>query len=248
MSSLDSAIRILQCLSPERPRLRVSEVAEHLKIPKSTVSRLLKSLSEGGVLDRDEDTKEYVAGPVSLQLGGLYMAKHNLLDLVDDAVRRLVDRFGFTGYVAVLDRGEAVVLRCRHGGYPLKFVLEVGTRQPAAEAALGVGLLAQLTEADLLKTFAPSQAAMRHIEDCRRQGWIEVPCISVPEITAIGSAVDVSDSSHAAIGFSISFPNSAADRALRDEIAAEVAKTSKKLSAIAAQFSSQQSNGQLRRI
>lgn len=249
MSSLESAIRILHCLSPETPRLRVSELSDRLKMPKSTVSRLLKTLSEGGVLDRDDDTKEYVAGPVTLQLGGLYMAKHDLLDMVDDAVRRLVDQFGFTGYVAVLDRAEAVILRCRQGGYPLKFVIEVGTRQPAAEAALGIGLLAQLDQAALTRalsapradtyTHPPAETTLAQIEEFRRKGWVEVPCISVPEITAIGSAVEVAGGKHPAIGFSISFPDSAVDNALRAEIAAEVGATARQLSSIAAHFAGQ---------
>lgn len=254
MSSLESAIRILHCLSADRPRLRVSELSERLKMPKSTVSRLLKTLSEGGVLDRDEDTKEYVAGPVTLQLGGLYMAKHDLLDLMDDAVRKLVDQFGFTGYIAVLDRAEAVILRCRHGRYPLKFVLEVGTRQPAAEAALGIGLLAQLGEHELAQALAaprpddscthpPAETTLAQIVDFRRQGWIQVPCLSVPEITAIGSAVDVSRSSRPAIGFSISFPDSAADEAMRARIAGEVSMTARRLSSIAAHISGMQFSG-----
>lgn len=251
MSSLESAIRILQCLSPETPRLRVSELAERLALPKSTVSRLLKTLSEGGVLDRDAETRAYMAGPMTLQLGGLYMAKHDLLDLVDDAVRRLVEQFRFTGYVAVLDQSEAVILRCRQGGYPLKFVLEVGTRQPAAEAALGIGLLAQLGEEELAHTLAllpadnsyphpPSDTTRALIAAFRRDGVVEVPCLSVPEITAIGSAVSVPAGNQPAIGFSVSFPDSAADRAMRARIAAEVAATARKLSAVAARFAGQQ--------
>lgn len=244
LSSLESAIRILHCLSADTPRLRVSELSERLNMPKSTVSRLLKTLSEGGVLDRDDDTKEYVAGPVTLQLGGLYMAKHDLLDLVDEAVRELVDRFGFTGYVAVLDRAEAVILRCRHGRYPLKFVLEVGTRRPAAEAALGIGLLAQLDENALAQVLAtprldssyahpPVEATLAQIADYRKRGWVQVPCLSVPEITAIGSAITVPPGNQPAIGFSISFPDSAADAATRERIAAEVSKTARRLSPIA---------------
>lgn len=254
MSSLESAIRILHCLSPETPCLRVSELSERLKIPKSTVSRLLKTLSDGGVLDRNDDTREYVAGPVALRLGGLYLAKHDLLDMVDEEVCRLVQQFGFTGYVAVLDRAEAVILRCRHGTYPLKFVIEVGTRQSAAEAALGIGLLAQLEQNALMSALAapriddsyihpPAETTLAQIEEFRQKGWVEVPCISVPEITAIGSAVDVSGSNQPAIGFSISFPDSAADSALRAKIAAEIGAAARKLSSIATHFASQQSPG-----
>jgi DNA-binding IclR family transcriptional regulator len=247
MSSLESAIRILHCLSADTPRLRVTELSDRLSLPKSTVSRLLKTLSEGGVLDRDPETKEYVAGPITLQLGGLYMAKHDLLDLVDDAVRRLVEQFRFTGYVAVLDQSEAVVLRCRQGAYPLKFVLEVGTRQPAAEAALGIGLLAQLGEDELSQVLAapreqdsyvhPTEQETRAlIAAFRRDGWVAVPCLSVPGITAIGSAVIVAGSRQPAIGFSVSFPDSAVDRALRGRIAAEVCAAARKLTSVASRF------------
>lgn len=251
MSSLESAIRILHCLTADTPRLRVSELAERLRIPKSTVSRLLKALSEGGVLDRDEGTKEYLAGPLTLQLGGLYMAKHDLLDLVDDSVREMVQRFGFTGYVAVLDRAEAVVLRCRQGRYPLKFMLEVGTRWPAAEAALGIGLLAQLDGPELARILEapqgddsrphpPAATTMVQIEEFRRQGWIQVPCLSVPEITAIGSAAAVSLGNQPPISFSIAFPDAAVDEGMRERIAAEVARTARRLSSIASHISGMQ--------
>ena len=248
MSSLESAIRILHCLSPETPHLRVSELAQRLNIPKSTVSRLLRTLSDGGVLDRNENTKEYAAGPVALQLGGLYMARHDLLHLVDEAVRKLVERFGFTGYVAVLDRAEAVVLRCREGGYPVKFLLEVGTRQPAAEAALGIGLLARLNEAELRQVLEapryddsyihpPVETTLGWISEFRRQGWVEVPCVSAPEIAAIGAVVDTPPGGQQAIGFSLSFPVSAADAAIRQLMATQIREVALELSSIATSVS-----------
>lgn len=244
MSSLESAIRILQCLSSETPKLRVTDLSQRLLLPKSTVSRLLKTLNEGGVLDRDPETREYVAGPMTLQLGGLYMARHDLLDLVDEAVRHLVGQFQFTGYVAVLDQSEAVVLRCRQGAYPLKFVLEPGTRQPAAEAALGIGLLAQLSPEELARVLAVPREDASYVHPApdetreliarfRRDGWVEVQCLSVPDITAIGSAVLVPGGRMPAIGFSVSFPDSVADRAMRARIAAEVAAAARRLSSAA---------------
>lgn len=217
-------------------------------MPKSTVSRLLRTLSDGGVLDRNEDTKEYAAGPVTLQLGGLYMARHDLLHLVDEAVRKLVDRFGFTGYVAVLNRAEAVVLRCRHGAYPVKFLLGVGTRRPAAEAALGIGLLARLGEAELRAALEaprsddtyvhpPVETTLGWIGEYRQQGWVEVPCASAPEIAAIGSAVDTPPGGQQAIGFSLSFPVSAADAVMRQRMATQIRETAQELSSIAARVS-----------
>lgn len=233
MSSLDSAIRILKCLTLETPALRVSEIAERLGLPKSTVSRLLKTLSESGILDRNDETRQYVAGPMALQLGGVYMANNNVLDLVDEAVRRLVELFRFTGYIAVLEDSELVVLRCRQGGYPLKFVLEIGSRHPAVDAALGIALLAKLDDAGLERALTHAKAANPPasfnlgatkdlVEQVRRDGYIEIPCLSVPGITAIGSAVYVPGIQKPAVGFSISFPTIAANQELRDRMARQV--------------------------
>ncbi|QDC01649.1 IclR family transcriptional regulator [Mesorhizobium sp. 8] len=246
MSSLESAIRILQCFTPGTPRLRVTELAERLDLPKSTVSRLLKTLSDGGMLDRDEATRQYDAGPVALQLGALYMAKHSLLDLVDEAVSRLVERFPFTGYVAVLDGADAVVLRCRQGGYPLKFVLDIGTRQPAAEAAMGIGLLSQLDETKLEEALRAGRnagdnvipATREAISHFKREGWVEVPCLAVPGITAIGSAVLPPNDREPAIGFSMSFPDAAVDNQKRTEIAREVLTTAQHLTRAATRLAS----------
>ena len=234
MSSLVSALRILQCLTPETPRLKVSEIAERLDLPKSTVSRLLKTLSEGGVLDRDEETRQYFAGPRALQLGGLYMAQNDLMDFVDEAVLDLVNTYGFVGYIGVLDDLDVIIIRHRQGSYPLKYVLPVGTRQFAPAAALGIGLLAQLDEGEV-ETLAETcssdpdfdpEVMKANIASHARSGFIEVSCKPVPGISAIGSAVHVPGSNEPPIGYSLSFPEAAANAAMRKHMSRSVASIS----------------------
>jgi len=236
MSSLATGLRLLQRLSPEQPFLRVSEVAQTLALPKSTVSRLLKALATSGLLEREEAGRGYRCGPLALHLGNLYLAQHSLLDLVDDALLALVERFAVTGYAGVLNGTEIVLLRVRQGRAPLRIVYEVGGRVPAHVTAIGMALLARLDDARISKLYGPTlvyapMAAripvgrfLKEIELVRRRGWAASLGTTHAGIGAIGAAV-ASPNEHQPIGFSLSFPLIDADRARQQEIAAAVTQS-----------------------
>lgn len=238
MSSLDSAIRILHCLSASSPRLRVSDIAERLELPKSTVSRLLRTLSEGGLLERNAESRQYAAGSLALRLGSLYLSEHSLIGRVDDAVHRLVERYGFVGYVGVLDGANIVILRHRFGSYPVRYVVEIGTRLPAIETALGIALLgctgahvpgSENSGKSSHGRARMSREALSAVKRWCRERSIEIPCNSVPGISAIASAVELGPEMGPAVGFSLSFPDTAADASLRRAMAAAVARASRVL-------------------
>lgn len=234
MSSLESAIRILQSLSAERPTLRVSDAALELNIPKSTVSRLLKTLSEGGLLERQDGGRQYSVGPLLLHLGGLYVSTHNVLDLVDRFLARLVETYGFTGYAGILDGADVVVLRQWQGNHPLRLVLDVGSRLPAEQTALGLSLLSNCDDPVIAERLGPSvlhpvtgeavplAATMADIARCRSAGWIEVPCATAPGITSLGAVIKADGGNQPDISMSMSFPDHAADAALRQDMVAEL--------------------------
>jgi DNA-binding IclR family transcriptional regulator len=233
MSSLATGIRLLQRLSAEQPFLRVSEIAAALALPKSTVSRLLKALATSGLLEREETGRGYRCGPLALHLGTLYLAQHSLLDLVDDALVQLVERFAVTGYAGVLNGSEIVLLRVRQGRAPLRIVYEAGGRVPAHVTAIGMALLARLDDARVAALYGPTlvyepMAArlsigrfLKELALVRRRGWAASLGTTHAGIGAIGAAL-ASPSEHQPIGFSLSFPLIDADRARRQEIAAAV--------------------------
>jgi DNA-binding IclR family transcriptional regulator len=233
MSSLDTGLRLLRRLTPAQPFLRVSEVASELALPKSTVSRLLKALAANGLLEREDSGRGYRCGPLALHLGNLYLAQHTLLDLVDDALVQLVERFAVTGYAGVLTGTEIVLLRVRQGQAPLRIVYEAGSRVPAHVTAIGMALLARLPDprikalyGDTL-AYAPMQARtpiarfLKELEQVRRHGWAASLGTTHVGIGAIGAAV-ASPNEQQPIGFSLSFPLMDADRARRQEIAEAV--------------------------
>jgi DNA-binding IclR family transcriptional regulator len=221
MKSIEAAMRILNLVDHHRPVLRVGEVSRELGLQKSTVSRLLRTLSEHEVVERERGGQGYVAGRRSLLLADLYLSAHTLLDRVEEAVNTLVAEFEFVGYAAALSGPDIVILRLKHGRYPLRLVREVGTRIPAWRTAIGRALLARQPDADvqaLLKAMlkpAERAAAVAEIEKIRQSGVSFIESAIIPGIAAIGTSV-ASANDGQALGFALSYPLSATDKGMRE--------------------------------
>ncbi len=229
MSALTTAIDILHCFSPETPELRVSEVARRLSVPKSTVSRLLKKMLHQGLVEQDAKNRRYRPGPLAFRLGTLYQAHLQILDLADAAVEVLVEEFGLTGYVGILDGTDVVVLRARQGSYPVRFVVDPGYRGPAFATAIGKALLARLDD-DMLCALLPPvltydatdlslarEDLLLDLEETREQGWTESIERIVFGFGAVGAAVGMADGQQA-VAFCLSYPTKAEFEEQRDRM------------------------------
>jgi IclR family transcriptional regulator, acetate operon repressor len=217
MSSVASAIEILQCFSPNSPQLKVSDVAARLGMPKSTVSRLMKTMREGGLLDQDGESRQYVPGQLAFRLGSLYLANFKVLEQADRAVMELVSEFGMTGYVGVLSGSDVIILRARQGSYPVQVVLGQGQRIPAFVTAMGRMLLARLEDDDVRRLYPAELFYKRtmirmHIDQLladlhhlRNRQWVEALETTFAGIGAIAVAVEGGPGEQT-IGFGLSFP------------------------------------------
>jgi DNA-binding IclR family transcriptional regulator len=217
-------MRILSLLSQDRPVLRVGEVCRELEVPKSSVSRLLKTMSDHGLLEREQRGQGYVSGRRSLVLADLYTARHTLLDLIDVTLDNLITEFGFAAYAAVLTGPDIIVLRLKHGRYPLRLVQEVGKRIPAFQTAIGRALLARLSDEEALVLIKEREgskskavAALQELRRIRQSGIATTTSTVIPGISAIGAALH--DPARAeSLGFSISFPSAASNPDLDDRM------------------------------
>lgn len=225
MSSLENGLRILALLSPQRPVLRVGEVCRELDIPKSSVSRLMKALGDHGLLEKGGDEAGYVVGRRALVLSDLYLARHSLLGSIETAVAELVAEFGFVGYIGAPAGRDIVILRRKHGSYPLRLVQEVGQRLSPHLTAIGRALVARRPQAQAVATLTgggmPESDALEALSEIRRSGVARVTSAIIPGISAIGAAV-ADPARGEVMGFSLSFPLSAADERLRARMAARV--------------------------
>lgn len=221
MSSLENGLEILSLLSKERPILRVGEVCRELGMPKSSVSRLLKTLSEYGFLERGNRELGYCAGRRALALAELYLADRSLLDFIDSAMDALIQEFQFAAYAGILSGPDLIILKLKHGTYPLRLVHDIGKRMPAYPTAIGRALLARKSDdeaIDLIEEHAEGRIDQglirKELADIRRAGVAMTSSTLIPGIAAFGVAV-AHPGNDEMLGFSVSFPTSAADRSLQ---------------------------------
>ena len=229
MSSLETAVTILQCFTAATPDLAVSEVSKRVGVPKSTVSRVLRAMAANGLVEQHPGTRRYRVGLLPFRLGQLYQAHVKVLEMVEAETAGLVEATGFTGYVSVLNGADIVILRSRHGRYPVRMMLESGYRVAAFTTAVGKVLLARRSNAELLAMLPPVlthdvtglrkpiSKFLAELDEVRARMWADSRQETFPGIGAIGAAVGSADEQQP-VGFSLSFPVSAAPAMRHDEM------------------------------
>ena len=117
--------------------------------PKSSTSRLLRQLKECGLLEQDAVTRRYRPGLLTFELGRLHRAHDDLIGMAERELREVCARTGHTGYIAVLDGCEQVVLRIVPGSNPLRVVNPPGQRTAALITSNGRAMLARLSDQEI---------------------------------------------------------------------------------------------------
>ncbi|QYD73467.1 IclR family transcriptional regulator [Paraburkholderia edwinii] len=90
VAALDRAFAILFAFRPDDKGLSLAELAARTGLYKSTILRLIASLTHHRMLLRSEDGR-YLIGPAALQLGALYQRGLQLADVVLPLMRALRD-------------------------------------------------------------------------------------------------------------------------------------------------------------
>ena len=126
------------------------ELAAELKLPKSSVSRLLATLAEHGFLERSKGAPGFEIGRGIARLGNLYHPYDAALQLADDALDGLVRQYPVTGYLAHLVDEQVQILRTREGAAVTRHVVPEGALLPTPVTAIGKALLTRLPDPELL--------------------------------------------------------------------------------------------------
>lgn len=147
MTTLENSVAILKLfkhidLTQEQPGLTFTDIAEALSLPKSTVSRLLSTMENEGLLERDPQSRCFRLGRMLLSLTSRYLSTP-LVDCASPMMVRLAAETSCTGYISVLDGREIMVMRLFQGRMFIQLVTPPGSRMPAAHTSVGRALLAR---------------------------------------------------------------------------------------------------------
>lgn len=146
LSSVSNAVRVLCAFSAAEPEMGVSELARRLGLGKSTVHRLLSTLSEGDLIERNPRSGKYRLGLKVYELGTVVSSRLNLHEAVALHIDELRDLTGETVHVGILDGGEVVYVERRESPHTLRLFGHVGHRNLAHCTSTGKVLLAHIAD------------------------------------------------------------------------------------------------------
>lgn len=153
--SVTTALRVLEAVAEQQP-VGVSELSRQLGIPKSSVQRILFTLSDvGWVVPGPGTARQWSLGSATALLADRSLA-FSVRRLVRTQLLRLRDETGESTYVAVLEGDEAVFVDAIQSPHSVRTAIEPGVRVPLHATGSGKALLAGLPPDELDHVLAGS--------------------------------------------------------------------------------------------
>jgi IclR family acetate operon transcriptional repressor len=199
--SVSKAIRLLEEFAKEPGVFGVIELARAVDMDKSSVSRMLRTLEQAGMVAQDPASQRYTLGIALAVLGQKALRRLNIRDLARPAIARLVATTGECAHLAILANDRALYVEQAAPPHGIGMDAPIGTLAPLHCTALGKVLLAfqpaerrgSLVAAIPLEAFTRRTITDRdiltaHIEGVRQDGIgfddeefsVGVRCIAAP--------------------------------------------------------------------
>jgi len=149
MTSLLKAVSILRCFSYDEPELGISDIVRKVKMPRTTVHRILSTLVRVGFLIRKNNTGKYRVGPALYTMGSLYLFTTDILSAAEPVTELLNELSGEAIKISVFDRGNVIVVKKEESRYDFRYQHAVGSILPAYASSMGKAFLSELSEMEL---------------------------------------------------------------------------------------------------
>lgn len=212
MSSVAKALLVLECVGLAERRT-LTEIAKDVRLPKSTLLRLIQVLIARGFLRRVAHG-EYTVSLKTWQIGCAAFNADAIRAEVMPVLRDLVNRTGETAHYAAYEDGYSVYVEKLDGLHPVRYYTVVGGRSPAYATATGKALLAWRDKEEIARvgraaerwtkaTNVGAQAVLRAAAQTRRLGYAVNRGEWRPSVWGIGAPVfDRHDKVISAVGIS----------------------------------------------
>lgn len=142
LQTLRKGLELLEALEQSPRDLTLTELTRRLQESPTIVFRLLRTLEQGGYVQRDPQSKRYSLGLRVWELGRKAVSRLGLTELARPAVKQLADLTGETAYVSVVRGTDIIYVDVVEGAEPLRVYAEPGMRVPLYPTASGKAILA----------------------------------------------------------------------------------------------------------
>ncbi len=146
VSTIGKVRDLLVLFTPQRQTWGLSELAHELDWDTATTHRLANALVEIDLLARLDGESSYQLGPLTLELGSVYMSMRPNHQEILDATEALVRDTGLTTQIGILAGRAVSIIHSRESDSPLRAAALLGERLPLHATAVGKAVLAQLDD------------------------------------------------------------------------------------------------------
>lgn len=212
---------LLRVLAEIEGDASLSLVAEKMKLPASTIHRLLHLLMDEGFVERGDAPRTYRAGLEFLRVGGLVVSRANLEGVAQTFMQAVVDACDEACVLSVyVPRTRcAMITKVIYGSHPLRYTAELYQPSSLVWGATGRGILAFLPDTDRQRVIAsegPSPADPQRMVNAnevehdlaviREQGYAHTRGQKI--LGAVGLSAPVFNSQGVVAGLCITVPSS----------------------------------------
>ncbi len=198
---LSKANAILSLFSVDRPELSAVEIAELLGRPRSTVYRIVGSMTRAGFLDQDPVSGRYRVGLRLAMLGELARHSTSLQRVVYPALLRVSERTGEMTTLMVPSGDQGVTVDVVESYHPIRIPGHLGGRFPLHATAGGKVLLAWMPAAEAERilgrplerrtgaTIVNPVRLRKELEETRRKGYAVARAEWLDDVYAVAAPV-----------------------------------------------------------
>ncbi|WP_033352364.1 IclR family transcriptional regulator [Nocardiopsis xinjiangensis] len=172
-SVIVNVMDVLRCFTAGEPLQSVTGIATQVGLHKSSVSRILSTLEQEHVVERDPTSRKYRLGLGLIAIAGPLLANLDVRHVALEAMRTVAENSGETVALSVWDGHEAVTVEQIPSSRPVKHTSALGSRySTGGSATVQVFLAAHAERADeLLGSGRIELPSGESSESYRRRLW-----------------------------------------------------------------------------
>jgi DNA-binding IclR family transcriptional regulator len=196
VESVQRAIAVLNVLGGAHGELGTNEIARRTGLNVSTVSRLLATLVDGGLVQHTPATGRYRLGIRILQLASVARENLDIPALARPYLEELTELTGETATLSMPGRRDVLTVDFAQSDSSVRSVAAIGRNSVAHATAVGKVFLAwggQLPEGELAaytgRTVTDRAALAVQLDRVRAQGWAQAAGEREAELNAVAAPV-----------------------------------------------------------
>lgn len=200
--SLARGLMILRKVADTDGELGVRELSRLLDIDRSTVSRLVNTLSAHGFLERNPVTKRYTIGPHAFQVGRNHAQINHLYEAAYDELSRLSKGNKVNAYLGVRSHDEVLYVCAVQTEQTSVLRVNTGVRGHLHSTSLGKILLAAMPDGQAVEllgrlslsrltpyTVTSTDQLLAQIQHVRRCGYAVADEENLVDVISVGAPV-----------------------------------------------------------